>query len=148
MVRGLREGSNWNLNLCSFDFPNSILMLLKAVPFPINFIGEDKIVCASSPLGNFATKIAYKIAHGGSNSLTKFPGKWIWKLDTLPKIQSFIWKCFVNSIPIKEEMHWIGFGGDTLYQVCNNKSESILHLLQDCHFVKEFWNKVQVCLFI
>ncbi|KAK7820123.1 hypothetical protein CFP56_039216 [Quercus suber] len=45
-----------------------------------------------------------------------FPGKWIWTLDMLPKIQYFLWKCFLHSIPTKDILESRGLVGDVKCQ--------------------------------
>ncbi|KAF3946711.1 hypothetical protein CMV_027050, partial [Castanea mollissima] len=52
--------------------------------------------------GRFDTGNAYTLAYGNSVTPVSFSGNWIWKVDTLPKIQMFICKCFLNCIPVKE----------------------------------------------
>ena len=37
---------------------------------------------------------------------------WIWKLDTLPKIKTFLWRCVHNSIGVKTCLARRGFGDD------------------------------------
>ena len=38
-----------------------------------------------------------------------FPGRWIWKLHTLPKIQMFIWKCMQSSIGVKDVRTYVNY---------------------------------------
>lgn len=56
-------------------------------------------------------KLAY-ILSLDSDLKIPFRGKWIWKLKTLPRIQTFIWKCMHKSIgvrdcPQQEGCQWI-----------------------------------------
>ena len=95
---------------------------------------DDKIVWASSPSGAFEAKNAYLIAKGDSTHQSHFAGSWIWKLDSLPKIQHFLWKCHWQSIPIKEVLAGRGYIGDVTCQLCNGKRETIIHLLRDCPY--------------
>ena len=32
----------------------------------------------------------------------EFPGKWIWKVDILPRIKTFVWQCYHNNIEVKD----------------------------------------------
>lgn len=47
-------------------------------------------------------KSAYAIARGDCETSNTFDGKWIWKIDLMPKIKMFTWKCFLHSIPMRE----------------------------------------------
>lgn len=144
LVKDMRNEGNWDFSRCSFDFPNKLTLLLKDVPFPTNHWGEDKIVWASSPSGDFEQKSAYAIARGDYDSSNSFDGKWIWNIDSMPKIKSFIWKCFLHSIPMGEVFQERGIIQDAQCQICNNGRESILHVLRDCRFAKSIWEKLHI----
>lgn len=124
LVRDMRNEGNWDFSRCSFDFPNKLTLLLKAITFPTNHWGEDKIVWASSLPGDFEQKSAYAIARGDCNSSHSFNGKWIWKIDSMPKIKTFIWKCFLHSIPVGEVLQERGIIQDAQCRICNNGRES------------------------
>ena len=38
----------------------------------------------------------------GDELMTIFLANWIWKLDILPRIQTFVWMCAHNSIGVRE----------------------------------------------
>ena len=71
-----------------------------------------------------------------------FLGSWIWKLQTLPRIQMFIWRCMHNSIGVKECLANRGIPLDTSCPLCHNHAESISHALWDCHVVKPLWHQL------
>ena len=122
------------------EFLESIMMILKAVPFPTSHFCTDKIVWATSPSGSFEPKSADEIATGTPNWFPDFEGKRIWKLDSLPKVKAFIWKCYLHSIPTKEVLLGRRLANDAQCQMCNNGRESIMHILRDCSFAKVFWD--------
>lgn len=122
------------------EFLESIMMILKAVPFPTSHFCTDKIVWATSPSGSFEPKSADEIATGTPNWFPDFEGKRIWKLDSLPKVKAFIWKCYLHSIPTKEVLLGRRLANDAQCQLCNNGRESIMHILRDCSFAKVFWD--------
>ena len=62
---------------------------------------DDIIAWASSSKGSFESKNAYLLSNGTSNNNPSLSRKSIWKLDTLPKIQTFLWKCFLHRIPLR-----------------------------------------------
>lgn len=115
-IQEVRAGNHWNLSVCPFQFPPNIFKLLKVVPFPLCTNCDDKIVWASSPFGAFEAKNAYLLAKGDSTHQSHFAGSWIWKLDSLPKIQPFfLWKCLWQSIPTKEVLASCGY----IYRRCD-----------------------------
>ena len=69
---------------------------------------------------------------------------WIWKLDTLPKIKTFLWRCVHNSIGVKTCLARRGFGDDEGCPVCLREPETILHAFRDCPRVKQIWNQLGV----
>ena len=69
---------------------------------------------------------------------------WIWKLDTLPKIKTFLWRCVHNSIGVKTCLARRGFGDDEGCPVCLREPETILHALRDCPRVKQIWSQLSV----
>lgn len=78
-----------------------------------------------------------------------FPGKWIWTLDMLPKIQYFLLKCFLHSIPTKDILESRGLVGDVKCQLaCNGDRQFIIHVLRDCLYAKCFWDNTQACTFV
>ena len=51
---------------------------------------------------------AYLLAIDDDPNETDFHGKWIWKLNVMPKIQVFLWKCVLESIPVKDVLSHTG----------------------------------------
>ena len=82
----------WLWSAIPFDLPLEIKESIQAVPFPIAAKNVDKLAWKGSSKGGFSLKGAYRLATQPSKA-NSFPGSWIWKSSTLPKIQMFIWKC-------------------------------------------------------
>lgn len=141
MVKDFRLRGHWDFSSCSFVFFDKIMGLLRAVPFPTNHWCEDNVVWSSSPSGEFVQKSAYDIAKSNLGSLAGFKEDWVWKIDLLPKIKAFLWKCCHRSIPVMEVLQERSIGQDANCQICNNGGESILHVLRDCEFAKSMWGK-------
>lgn len=79
-----------------------ILLELKATPISMVARGEDRLVWAILASGDFDLKSAYKLASGKEEAKQVFKGHWIWKLNTLSRIQTFLWMCCHNSIAVRE----------------------------------------------
>ena len=71
-------------------------------------------------------------------------GKWVWEVDTMPKIAHFLWLCHHNSVPVRGVIAERGVQCDTICPLCRNGTESISHLLKKCPFATEFWRKIGV----
>ncbi|XP_075670215.1 uncharacterized protein LOC142639980 [Castanea sativa] len=61
----------------------------------------DSIMWKYSKDGEFSTNSAYQLANEDDMAENQFQGQWLWKLDGLPKIISFLWLCVHGSIPMK-----------------------------------------------
>lgn len=93
--------------------------------------------------GEFSTNSAYHSIKANSVMENNFKGAWIWKLDTLPKIISYFWLCMHNSAPIREILAGRGIKCSPICLICKNQSESLDHLLRDCVFARQFWEKIR-----
>ena len=102
---------------------------------------SDKLSWASSPSGKFDTKNAYSIAYNNSLFQNKFYGNWIWKVDTLPKVQMFTWKCYLGCMLVKDVLYKRGIEIDTICGGCGERHETILHVLCDGCIVRKLWEE-------
>ena len=88
--------------------------------------------------GEFTTKFAYALLNDTHQNSLPFQGQWIWKIDTLPRIVSFLWLCMHNSLPVRSVLAMRGIIPDSCCPLCNNFPETISHLLRDCVVAKDF----------
>ena len=99
---------------------------------------EDTLAWKYSKDGDFSATSAYDLASAKDKGLQSFSGKWLWKLDTLPKIKHFIWLCFHHSVPVRQILNTRGISCNTCCPLCQCQDESIIHLLRDCPFALSF----------
>ena len=111
--------------------PIEIKVDIQAMPVPIVARSNDKLAWKFSTKGEFDLKSAYLLASKLMEA-ESFPGSWIWKLQTLPRIQMFIWKCMHNSIRVKNCLANRGIPTYASYLLCHDQVESISHALRDC----------------
>ena len=64
---------------------------------------------------------------------------WIWKINTLPRIKTFLWRCVHDSIEVKGCLARRGVVNDDICPICEEEMESMLLALQDCPQVKAVW---------
>ncbi|KAL4632807.1 hypothetical protein ACB092_04G077300 [Castanea dentata] len=56
----------------------------------------------------------------------------------------FLWLSIQNSVPTCEVLGSRGFTLDTIYPICQKEAETLQHILRDCHYARNFWNKLGV----
>lgn len=85
--------------------------------------------------GEFNMKSAYRLAVGLDQNL-EYSGHWIWKLQSLLKIQFFLWKCAHNIIGVNDCLIARSVNIDPFCPLCRKEPETIMHALQDCDLVR------------
>jgi hypothetical protein len=79
-----------------------------------------------------------------TKNLRKFGGwrRSIWKWNIQLKIKLFIWLAVEGKILTWDTLQSRGWEGPGLCYLCNQESENIYHLFQQCPFTKSVWDKV------
>ena len=142
-VKDVLSVSGWNWDRIPFVLPVEIKNLIQATPVSITSRGADRLVWAGSTRGDFDVKSAYNLVDN-SNLVPALSMGWIWKLNTLPRVKTFIWRCMHDSIGVKGCLVRRGFGNDDLCPICQEDRESILHALRDCTRVRAIWLQLGV----
>jgi hypothetical protein len=111
-----------------------------AVPRPFLSPHEDELFWQPSSNGLFTSSSAYKIALNLDQMKSPMGcWKWIWKLNTLPRIMFFIWQLCHEKLPTKTLLSQRRIITDDLCPLCQSSSESCLHLFRDCNSVLPLW---------
>lgn len=137
-VKDIASIGGWNWELIPFDVPQELKLEIQAIPYALAARSMDRIAWKDSLRGGFNMKSAYQLAAGLDQSPDN-SGNWIWKLQSLPKIQFFLWKCAHNSVGVNECLATRGVTTDPTCSLCRKKPESILHALQDCDLARAVW---------
>lgn len=140
-VKDIATPGGWRWDLIPFELPTSIKLEIQAIPYALASTSRDKLMWADSPRGDFSLSSAYRVANGLSQNLA-FGGNWIWKLQTLPKIQFFLWKCAHNSIGVNGCLSARGMEVDSRCPWCLKETETIIHALRNCELVKPVWDEL------
>ena len=143
-VANVFQEGRWCWEKLSFDLPKEVLEKILAVPMQMYGEKEDSFIWKYSQNGEFNNASAYNLARNDGTIPSAFSGYWLWKLDTIPKIQHFIWLCFHNSVPVWKIFVDRGIPCSTACPFCQNQEESIIHLLRDCPFALNFWKQLGV----
>ncbi|KAK9992498.1 hypothetical protein SO802_027483 [Lithocarpus litseifolius] len=138
-IADIRDNHEWNWENLSFVLPPIIKDKIRAVP--CQEFGDEKevILWKHTKDGEFTVNSAYLQIIGGVGDGHTFGGSWIWKVDTYPKIVSFLWLCLHNSIPVREILAARGINCSKVCPICKEQDESIGHLLRDCIFARHIW---------
>ncbi|KAL0005698.1 hypothetical protein SO802_013259 [Lithocarpus litseifolius] len=136
--------AGWKANLLSMAGRMILIQASSsAIPSYVMQIARssDKLAWKFSAKGSFDMKSAYLVASDHLEA-DSFSSSWIWKIQTLPRIQMFIWRCMHNSIGVKECLAKRGIPLHTSCPLCLEHPESISHALRDCCLVKPVWHQL------
>ena len=138
------ENHFWKPSSISFELPDNMLNTIKATPFSFSPQTNDSLTWAYSKNGSFSLQAAYLIAKGlKSLSLETQSFNWVWKSETLPKIQFPLWLCFHDSLPTAQVLSSRGLTIDPVCKLCNKHFETIEHLFRGCEIAHQFWLQLQ-----
>ena len=138
------QGDQWNWNRISFNLLREIKEQICATPMQLWGEKEDTMIWKFTRDGEFSTALAYAQLKPESIENQIFEGHWIWKLNIWPKIMSFLWLCFHDSVPVKQVIAKRGISCDTRCPLCRNGDESLAHMLKECPFALNIWQRVGV----
>ena len=100
------------------DLPPNVKLEIQGTSYAFTAASSDKLAWAENLRGVSDLKSAHDLAT--DNKHIPFEGEWLWKIQTLPKIQFFLWKCLHNSIGVKSCLTARGVYLDPLCPLCNN----------------------------
>ena len=144
-VKDFMIDTGWDWGKIPFELPIKVRRLIQATPVTLLSRGVDKLAWSGSPKGTFDLKNTYRIAMG-DEEIDPFPAHWIWKVNTLPRIRTFLWKCAHNSIGVKVCLERRVVSHDTTCPLYQEGAKSILHALRDCP-LRGLWNQLGVLPF-
>ena len=102
---------------------------------------KDTFCWGLSSSGAFTTKSATWLAHEHHYwDEPKWHFKWIWKVDTMPKIQIFLWQMCHNVLPVRGTLFRRLGRIDPQCPLCLDDIESIEHLFGGCPVTSIVWN--------
>lgn len=61
---------------------------------------DDRLIWKGDNKGDFDLISAYAMAIDCKDGDGKFTGTWVWKIETLPRIRTFMWQCMQDSIGV------------------------------------------------
>ena len=148
-VRELIDFQNrrWNIQALEEVFvPSDIQTLLKNQPVTSK---EDFWVWKFNKSGAYSVKSGYWLAAQEKSkeirqvaealpSLNSLKSQ-IWKVQTAPKIRTFVWKAVSQALPVADLLMERGMKCDDRCQLCGFEGESVNHILFSCHLPRKCW---------
>jgi len=92
----------WNLEKLRLMIQNPIVrQQILGIALPI-IETDDSFCWGPNGSGEFTTKSATWLAHGSEiGQRHPWPYKWIWSIDTMPKIKIFLWQVCHNALLVR-----------------------------------------------
>ncbi|GLT67469.1 hypothetical protein SLA2020_397770 [Shorea laevis] len=128
----------WDWNLISYSLLEDIMSRIKAIPLQISSADRDAFIWGYSSNGVFKTKSAYLLAKNISPH-NDCSWSWIWKIHTLPRIQTFLWLLRHGRLLTLEALLSWGVVGSSSCPRCHQAPETINHIFRECFFSKILW---------
>ncbi|GKU94254.1 hypothetical protein SLEP1_g7776 [Rubroshorea leprosula] len=134
----LLPSGEWNWDLISYSLPTDIVNRLKAIPLQYSSVGSDTFIWGFSGNGLFKSKSAYYLARN-LPLLSNCSWSWVWRMDTLPRIQFFLWLLKHDRLLTYDTLFNWGIVDSNICPRCHQAPETINHIFRDCFFAKLLW---------
>ena len=106
-------------------------------------LSRIKVQAHHKSSGFFTTKSAAWLAQGYSlSNRPPWQCKWIWNIDTMPKIKVFLWQLCHNALLVRGILFWWGWNIEPHCPLCATDVESIDHLFWGCRGTNRVWELV------
>ena len=118
------------------------LIIEKIIGIPISNVEvRDEIYWGLINSGTFSIQSVMALIQGlPVDNRQPWEFKWIWAIDTMPKIKIFLWQLCHNALPIRGALFRRGCNVDPQCPLCSNDIETIEHLLWVCPSTNAVWN--------
>lgn len=139
---------NWKWESVSFDFPKHILDSINATPVNLLSSKLDTSVWPLNLNGEFKLQDAYSLALDHFLASKKKVEKnimklrWIWSSPCHSRRRIFIWKIFMQGLPIKATLKARGINVCPLCPLCGLEYETAYHLFKTCPMIVMAWNEL------
>ncbi|KAG7593529.1 Ribonuclease H-like superfamily [Arabidopsis thaliana x Arabidopsis arenosa] len=142
------NGRDWNLDLLSSLFTEeTVKQIVQIRPGGRNSV--DSFAWDYSVDGQYTVKSAYwvlmevvkrknqpqEVIQPNLNPIFQQ----IWKADSSPKVQHFLWRCVSNCISVAGNLHYRHLAKDGSCVRCPSQVETVNHLLFKCSFARLVW---------
>jgi len=132
-------------NVMFLSWDNSSITILfykrfRVLPYP-SMKQATLFVGGLNSSDNFTTKSATWVAHGiKPHDSLSWSYKWIWNIDTVPKIKIFIWQICHKVLPVRGTLLRRALVINPACPLCLGDIESTEHIFKDCQMVHKVWD--------
>jgi len=134
------QKEDWWHNLGDEEDWVSIIDLLRDRQIRIRE-GHDRLRWGHQPKGTYTIKEAYGILAGWNNLQQQKEWSHLWDNKIWPKISVFLWLVCKKRILTWDNLQKRGLTGPSWCVLCYKAEETMAHLLDDCAFTSELWDK-------
>ncbi|KAF7833101.1 reverse transcriptase [Senna tora] len=150
LVSELIVDKKWNLSSIDKWLSPLKVKAIEAIPLPRGEVG-DKRLWGWAKDGKYSVKTGYSLAverfasfvdmrPSSSFSTPKVVWNGIWKLNSTPKVKSFMWRDCGGALPTREDLFSRKCSSSPLCQICSLFPETIEHCLLLCGWVRKLWS--------
>ncbi|CAN1730820.1 Putative ribonuclease H protein At1g65750 [Linum perenne] len=132
---------DWNSDLIFSVLPMNIALQVIGMTPPRNNIGQDSFIWGLEPNGKFTVRSAYQLLTDSSSVLMDPIWNRIWRWNGPNKIKHFLWLATHNRLLTNEERSRRHLTNQVACSRCSLQTESLSHVLLDCHFALQVWAK-------
>ena len=125
-VKDVLGPDGWDWSNLSIQIPDSILLEIRSIPYSMTSNnGDDRLIWKGDNKGDFDLKSTYAMAIDCKDGDGKFTGTWDWKIETLPRINTFIWQCMHHSIGVGVLLVKRHLSETDVCPLCESESEKL-----------------------
>ncbi|CAN1131281.1 Putative ribonuclease H protein At1g65750 [Linum perenne] len=132
----------WNMDLLHANLLPSAIPLVIGMQPPKSTSGTDRLVWGLEDNGVFSVKTAYLILKDLNTDGGDYDWRLAWRWKGPNRIKHFIWLVCHNRILTNEERNRRHLTNQVVCPRCSIHSESLSHVIRDCHFALQVWKNV------
>lgn len=136
-----QELHSWRSNLVQEVFDADSSKAILAIHIPVR-PKADKLIWVHNPKGNFSVKSTFCIETEQTYSPSSSTMSWnkLWKIQAPERIKMLLWRIGANSLPTKENIQKRVATHDPLCALCQQDTESPIHLFMKCPIARALWH--------
>ena len=140
------NSASWNYNMVKSLYPSSLDRQILQIPITKTNYVQDKLVWKHASNGEYQVKKAYEILNSkhlisaNHNHPNQVVWSKIWKMKTPPKVNTFVWKLMLDSLPTFANLRHRGISVDSKCPFYNEQEENNTHLFLLCPFSRACWH--------
>jgi hypothetical protein len=144
-IRDVYIEDNWNFHSLYTIMPPEVTNRLRSISMSLNPSVTDCYTWRGNLNGIYTARDGYFWLNRHTFALNNLSGvtwSWLWCLPAPEKIKFHLWSLIHNALPTKEMLSHRGMSQGNLCPRCNQYTETVLHCLRDCDFVRIVWNYI------